>query len=171
MSVTLTLEFLWLVLKCYIHIDHMSSVQRCCVSLIMTKVMLRVLCYVATTSYVWWLRCLRDTWQRHNLGCCLRTHKVVAADLAVARPCLQLWSPSEGLSLSLLCSSLAVCAVSDIFCWNPPPPRHTSEAVASPPLLADINLRPRDRDTRADITFLCGCLIPALMYEWFLFNL
>ena len=161
MSVTLTLEFLWLVLKCYIHIDHMSSVQRCCVSLIMTKVMLRVLCYVATTSYVWWLRCLRDTWQRHNLGCCLRTHKVVAADLAVARPCLQLWSPSEGLSLSL-----AVCAVSDIFCWNPPPPRHTSEAVASPPLLADINLRPR-----ADIMFLCGCLIRLLMYEWFLFNL
>ena len=125
-----------------------------------------VLCYVATTSYVWWLRCLRDTWQRHNLGCCLRTHKVVAADLAVARPCLQLWSPSEGLSLSLLCSSLAVCAVSDIFCWNPPPPRHTSEAVASPPLLADINLRPR-----ADIMFLCGCLIRLLMYEWFLFNL
>ena len=136
MSVKLTLEFLWLVPKCYNHIDHMSSVQRCCVSLIMTKVMLRVLCYVATTSYVWWLRCLRDTWQRHNLGCCLRTHKVVAADLAVARPCLQLWSPSEGLSLSL-----AVCAVSDIFCWNPPPPRHTSEAVAPPLLLADINLR------------------------------
>ena len=166
MSVTLTLEFLWLVLKCYIHIDHMSSVQRCCVSLIMTKVMLRVLCYVATTSYVWWLRCLRDTWQRHTTLAAVYAHTRL---WRLTLPWPDLVSNSEvrlKVSLSLLCSSLAVCAVSDIFCWNPPPLRHTSEAVASPPLLADINLRPR-----ADIMFLCGCLIRLLMYEWFLFNL
>ena len=53
-----------------------------------------------------WIDLRHYTWQRRNLGCCLRTHKVVAADLAVARPCLQLCSPSEGLSLSLLCSLL-----------------------------------------------------------------
>ena len=123
-----------------------------------------VLCYVATTRYVWWLRCLRDTWQRGTTLAAVYAHTRL---WRLTLPWPDLVSNSEvRLKVSL---SLWRCVQSRIYFVEILPRPATPRRLLLLHccwLLADINLRPR-----ADIMFLCGCLIRLLMYEWFLFNL